>query len=550
MSVIALNCPDLIVDVVDINQQRIEAWNSNDFSKLPVFEPGLEDIVKKCRGKNLFFSNKVKESISEADIIFISVNTPTKTKGVGAGFASDLKWIESSARLIAKFARNHTIVVEKSTLPVKTAETIKSILDSSAQNCVKGKENNEKSFSIVSNPEFLAEGTAINDLQNPDRVLIGGEDDYSINVISTIYKNWVDSDKIITTNLWSSELSKLVSNAFLAQRISSINSISALCETTGADISEVAKAIGTDSRIGSKFLKPDDEIIITIADHHANIVPWQLVSQQTGSKIHAVPVDKDGNFDIKDMERLINRKTKIISVPHVSNVLGTVFPVKEIAKLAHEVNAICIVDGCQGAIHLPVDVKDIDCDFYTFSSHKLYGPSGVGVLWGRLSILQEMPPFLGGGDMIDNVDIDNSTYADPPHRFEAGTPPIAEVIGFGAAIDFVQQIGMKNIRDHEQKILKHVTEKLNEVKELSIIGNSSNKSGVISFLFDGAHPHDIATILDQKGIAIRAGHHCAQPLMKHFNISSTARASIGVYSKEEEVDALIEGLKTVKKLLG
>ena len=301
---------------------------------------------------------------------------------------------------------------------------------------------------------------------------------------------------------------------------------------------------------GRKFLKSDDEIIITIADHHANIVPWQIVSQQTGSKIHAVPVDKDGNFDIKDMEKLINKKTKIISVPHVSNVLGTVFPVKEISKLAHEVNAICIVDGCQGAIHLPVDVKDIDCDFYTFSSHKLYGPSGVGVLWGRLSILQEMPPFLGGGDMIDNVDIENSTYADPPHRFEAGTPPIAEVIGFGAAIDFVQQIGMKNIRDHEQKILKHFTEKLNEVKELSIIGNSSNKSGVISFIFDGAHPHDIATILDQKGIAIRAGHHCAQPLMKHFNISSTARASIGVYSKEEEVDALIEGLKTVKKLLG
>ena len=301
---------------------------------------------------------------------------------------------------------------------------------------------------------------------------------------------------------------------------------------------------------GRKFLELNDEIIITIADHHANIVPWQLVAQQTGAKIKAVPVDDNGNFNINDLEELITEKTKIISVPHVSNVLGTIFPVKEIAKLAHKVNAICVVDGCQGAIHLPVDVKDIDCDFYTFSSHKLYGPSGVGVLWGRSSILQEMPPFIGGGDMIDNVDIESSTYADPPHRFEAGTPPIAEVIAFGAAIDFVQAIGMDNIREHEQKILKTFTDKLKDVKGLRIIGNSISKSGVISFVFENAHPHDIATILDQKGIAIRAGHHCAQPLMKHFNVTSTARASIGIYTQENEVDNLIDGLNTVKKLLG
>ncbi len=255
MSVIAYNCPEFIVNVVDINKQRINAWNSNDFSKLPIFEPGLEKIVKKCRDRNLFFSLKVEECISEADIIFISVNTPTKTKGIGAGFASDLKWIESSARQIAKFAKGHTIVVEKSTLPVKTAETIKLILNSSKQNNKINEDTHKKNFSIVSNPEFLAEGTAIEDLQNPDRVLIGGEDDYSIDVVSDIYKNWVDPDKIITTNLWSSELSKLVANAFLAQRISSINSISALCEITGANINEVAKAIGSDSRIGSKFLK-------------------------------------------------------------------------------------------------------------------------------------------------------------------------------------------------------------------------------------------------------------------------------------------------------
>ena len=255
MSVIAMNCPDWKINVVDLNHERINAWNNKDLSKLPVFEPGLEKIVKQCRGKNLFFSTKIEENIAKADIIFISVNTPTKKRGIGAGYASDLKWIESSARQIAKFSKNHTIVIEKSTLPVKTAETIKTILNSSEQNNPSSKDQKNQTFSIISNPEFLAEGSAINDLQNPDRVLIGGEDDYSINLISDIYKNWVNPEKIITTNLWSSELSKLVANAFLAQRLSSINSISALCEVTGADINEVSKAIGTDTRIGNKFLK-------------------------------------------------------------------------------------------------------------------------------------------------------------------------------------------------------------------------------------------------------------------------------------------------------
>ncbi len=251
MSVIAKNCPELIVNVVDIDPKKIEAWNSKDFSKLPVFEPGLEEIVKKYRDKNLFFSIDVEANIRKADIIFISVNTPTKEKGVGKGYASDLKWIESSARQISKFAQNHTIVVEKSTLPVKTAETIKKILEFSQENT---DTREKKSFSIISNPEFLAEGTAIDDLQNPDRVLIGGDNKEAIEQIVSIYSNWVNPEKIITTNLWSSELSKLVANAFLAQRISSINSISALCESTGANIKEVALAIGKDSRIGQKFL--------------------------------------------------------------------------------------------------------------------------------------------------------------------------------------------------------------------------------------------------------------------------------------------------------
>ena len=256
MSVIALNCPDWQVNLVDLNEERINAWNNEDLSKLPIFEPGLEKIVKKCRGKNLFFSTKIEENIAKADIVFISVNTPTKKRGLGAGYASDLKWIESSARQIAKFSKNHTVVIEKSTLPVKTAETIKTILNSSEQNNDSAKDEKKQTYSIISNPEFLAEGTAIDDLQNPDRVLIGGDDDDSINLISDLYKNWIDPAKIITTNLWSSELSKLVANAFLAQRISSINSISALCESTGANISEVSSAIGSDQRIGDKFLKP------------------------------------------------------------------------------------------------------------------------------------------------------------------------------------------------------------------------------------------------------------------------------------------------------
>ena len=250
MTMMASKCPDLIFNVVDINKDRIESWNNKDLSKLPIFEPGLKELIEKTRNKNLFFTTNIKESIESADIIFISVNTPTKKKGLGAGKSSDLKWVEASARQVAKFSRGHTIVVEKSTLPVKTAEVIQKILNSADSNYKKEK----ISFSVLSNPEFLAEGTAIKDLENPDRVLIGGEDNSSMILLSNIYKAWVPEDKILFTNIWSSELAKLTSNAFLAQRVSSINSISAICEVTGADIREVSKAIGKDTRIGSKFL--------------------------------------------------------------------------------------------------------------------------------------------------------------------------------------------------------------------------------------------------------------------------------------------------------
>ncbi len=252
MAVIADKCPHISIEVVDLNLERIDNWNSKDLSKLPIFEPGLEEIIARCRDKNLHFSNSIQEKIRSADMVFISVNTPTKTKGIGAGKASDLKWVEACARQVAKFSIGHTIVVEKSTLPVRTAEVIKSILEPSRF----PEQNNKcnKSFEVLSNPEFLSEGTAVADLENPDRVLIGGENEEAIESLCNIYRNWVPEEKILKTNIWSSELAKLTANAFLAQRISSINSISALCENTGADIREVSRAIGSDSRIGSKFL--------------------------------------------------------------------------------------------------------------------------------------------------------------------------------------------------------------------------------------------------------------------------------------------------------
>jgi cysteine desulfurase/selenocysteine lyase len=301
---------------------------------------------------------------------------------------------------------------------------------------------------------------------------------------------------------------------------------------------------------GLQNLKSGDEILITVAEHHANIIPWQMLCQKTGAKIVAVPVDDDGCFNITELKDRVTKNTKIVSVPHVSNVLGTIFPVKEISAIAHENNAICVVDGCQGVIHMPVDIQDIDCDFYVFSGHKLYGPSGIGICWGKAEILADMPPFLGGGDMIDDVEIESATYSQPPSRFEAGTPPIAECIALGAAVDFVTDIGMDKIASHEKSLLLYGHQRLASVKGLSFVGTSPNKSGVISFTLDAAHPHDISTLIDQDGIAIRAGHHCAQPLMKFLNLSSTARASIAVYSEPEDFDALAISLEKVNRIFG
>ena len=297
-------------------------------------------------------------------------------------------------------------------------------------------------------------------------------------------------------------------------------------------------------------LQAGDEILLSIAEHHANIVPWQMVAEKTGAVVRAFPMETDGSFRMSAMTDMISAKTRIISIPHVSNVLGTVFPVAEIAKHARAVGALLVVDGCQGVVHMPVDVQALGADFYVFSAHKLYGPNGVGVLWGRADILAEMPPFLGGGDMIDRVTIERSTYAEPPQRFEAGTPAIAETIALGAAIDYVSQIGMAQIRTHEQDILSYAHQRLSAVDGLRLIGTAAGKSGVVSFTMDSAHPHDISTIIDNDGVAIRAGHHCAQPLMDFLDLPSTARASVGVYSTKQEFDVLATALEKVNRIFG
>jgi cysteine desulfurase / selenocysteine lyase len=297
-------------------------------------------------------------------------------------------------------------------------------------------------------------------------------------------------------------------------------------------------------------LQAGDEILLSIAEHHANIVPWQMVAEKTGAVVRAFPMETDGSFRMSAMTDMISAKTRIISIPHVSNVLGTVFPVAEIAKHARAVDALLVVDGCQGVVHMPVNVQALGADFYVFSAHKLYGPNGVGVLWGRADILAEMPPFLGGGDMIDRVTIERSTYAEPPQRFEAGTPAIAETIALGAAVDYVSQIGMAQIRAHEQDILSYAHQRLSAVDGLRLIGTAAGKSGVVSFTMDSAHPHDISTIIDNDGVAIRAGHHCAQPLMDFLDLPSTARASVGVYSTKQEFDVLATALGKVNRIFG
>jgi len=297
-------------------------------------------------------------------------------------------------------------------------------------------------------------------------------------------------------------------------------------------------------------LQAGDEVLITALEHHANIVPWQMVCERTGASLKVLPINDRGELQLEQLDVLLTPRTRIVAVAQISNALGTINPVTEIIARAHASGAVVLVDGAQSIPHAKVDVQAMDCDFFCFSGHKVYGPTGIGVLYGRQSLLQQMPPWQGGGDMIRVVTFEKSTYADPPLRFEAGTPDIAEAIGLGAALDYVSAIGLDAIAAHEQTLLDYATAQLNTVPGLRIIGTAAHKAAVVSFLLEGIHPHDLGTILDAEGVAIRAGHHCAMPVMQFFAIPATARASFALYNTLEDVDALIAALHKARELFG
>jgi cysteine desulfurase/selenocysteine lyase len=299
---------------------------------------------------------------------------------------------------------------------------------------------------------------------------------------------------------------------------------------------------------GEQEIESGDEIVLTTMEHHANIVPWQMLAERCGAKIRVAAVTDDGGLDLEHLERLLGPRTKLLAFAEVSNALGTINPVRALTALARERGITTLIDGAQAVPHRPVDVEALGCDFYVFSGHKVFGPSGAGVLYGRLPLLEAMPPFLGGGDMIESVAFEGTTFASVPQKFEAGTPDIASIVGFGAAIDYLGAIGMDRIADYEQTLLSYATERLLEVPGLRIIGTTKEKASVISFVLEDVHPHDIGTMLDGEGIAIRAGHHCAQPLMKRMGVPATARASLSFYNTHDEIDHLVSALEKTQEL--
>jgi cysteine desulfurase/selenocysteine lyase len=299
---------------------------------------------------------------------------------------------------------------------------------------------------------------------------------------------------------------------------------------------------------GRQFIKAGDEIILTTLEHHSNIVPWQMLAEETGAVIRVVPVNDAGELLIDAYKDLFNERTKLVGVIHVSNALGSINPIKEMTAFAHANAVPVMVDGAQAVPHMPVDVQNLDCDFYAFSGHKLCGPTGIGVLYGKAAMLEKMQPFKGGGDMILSVTFEKTTYNTIPHKFEAGTPPIAAAIGLGAAIDYLSEIGMDVIAAHELALLNYATEQMNRMPGVRIIGSAHNKAAVISFEVDGVHPHDIGTLLNQEGVAVRTGHHCAQPVMQRFKVPATTRASFAFYNSMQEIDALIAGIRNVQKV--
>lgn len=299
------------------------------------------------------------------------------------------------------------------------------------------------------------------------------------------------------------------------------------------------------SSYGRAFLKEGDCILISNMEHHANIVPWYLLAKEKNIKIHVIPITDDGDIDLDAYRNLLELKPKIVAVTHVSNALGTVNPIKEMSALAHQAGAAIVVDGAQAVPHMSVDVQDLDCDFYVFSAHKICGPTGVGVLYGKYELLESMPPYRGGGDMIRSVSFDEITFNDVPFKFEAGTPAISQVIMMGASIQYLQNIGLDNIFRYENALLSYATDRISEFEDIKIIGTSKNKASVLSFVMKGIHPHDIGTILDQYGVAVRTGHHCAQPVMDRYQIPATTRASFAFYNTKSEVDTFIDSIKKV-----
>jgi cysteine desulfurase/selenocysteine lyase len=301
---------------------------------------------------------------------------------------------------------------------------------------------------------------------------------------------------------------------------------------------------------GRKNVGPGDEVLITALEHHANIVPWQMLCEQQGARLKYIPVDANGDLVLDGLDELLTPRTRILALTHVSNALGTVTPVKELVRRAHAKGIPVLVDGAQAVTHFPVDVVDLDCDFYTFSGHKLFGPMGIGVLYGKKERLESMPPYQGGGDMILSVTMEKTIYNRVPYRFEAGTPDVAGAVGLAAAIDYLQRVGMDAIAAHDRELLAYAEQALARVPGVRLLGRARERSGLVSFVMEDIHPHDIGTILDQEGVAVRAGHHCAQPLMQCFGVAATVRASLALYSTREDVDALVRGLHKVREVFG
>ena len=302
------------------------------------------------------------------------------------------------------------------------------------------------------------------------------------------------------------------------------------------------------STFGQQNINKGDEILITELEHHSNYVPWHYLRKIKGAVIKFAPINEDGDIEINKFEKLITSKTKIVGITHLSNVTGTIVPVKEIVEIAHKKNIPVLIDGCQSAPHIKIDVQDIDCDFYVMSAHKVYGPTGVGILYGKKKWLENLPPYMGGGGMISEVKKDKITYASLPEKYEAGTMPTAEVIAFNESIKFMNSIGIQNLMNHEKELTNYALEKLKKINAVKLIGNPKNKAGVISFTIKGIHPHDIATILDEDGVAIRAGHHCCQILHEKLNLSATARVSLGIYNTKEDIDILCKAIENCRKV--